>query len=83
MTARPPEHYVHGLEGPGAWVPGRVAEWLNKYGGLNELRMRIRGADAEVDSVLVGLVVAGHGWRASVYGTAPRNVPESAPSRSG
>lgn len=78
-VARPPEHYVHGFDGPGVVVPGRVAAWLNRHGGLNELRRCIRGMDAEVDSVLVALSVAGTAWLSSVHGTTPRNVPEAAP----
>jgi hypothetical protein len=38
-----------------------------------------RGADTEVDYVLIALSVAGLNWRSSVYGTAPRNTPEPAP----
>ncbi len=78
--ARDPRHYVHGLDGAGVVVvPARIAAWLHANLPLDRLRTGVRGADPEVDFVLVALSVAGLNWRSSVYGTAPRNVPESAP----
>ncbi|GAB3349950.1 helix-turn-helix domain-containing protein [Modestobacter lapidis] len=78
--ARDPKHYVHGLDGAGVViVPARVAAWLHQNLPLDRLRSEVRGVDAEVDVVLIGLSVAGLNWRASVHGTVPRNVPEPAP----
>src|SRR4051794_16717822 len=79
QRARPPEAYVHGINGPAAVVPGRVAAWLNARGGLNELRMRIRGEDPEVDAVLVALSVAGTAWLTSACGTGDASAPEVPP----
>jgi excisionase family DNA binding protein len=71
MTARwrPPEHYVH-AGGEVVVVPARVAAWLGRHAQLDRLRTQIRGADAEVDSVLVALAVAGAYWRTSATGSA-------------
>ena len=74
--ARDPRHHVHGVDGAVAIVPGRVAAWLNQQLDLDRLRREIRGADPEVDHVLIALAVAASGWRASVFGTGPRNLPE-------
>ncbi|MEV7264187.1 helix-turn-helix domain-containing protein [Micromonospora aurantiaca] len=60
---RPPESYVHGLNGPTVVVPARVAAWLERHAGLRSLRTTHRGADPEVDSVLVALAVAAAAWR--------------------
>lgn len=64
MTARPPESYVHGIDGPVAVVPGRVAAWLVRRLQLDRVRAEIRGTDPEVDAVLLALTVAGAAWRA-------------------
>ncbi len=80
--ARDPKHYVHGIDGAVVIVPGRVAAWLTQQLGLDRLRSEVRGMDAEVDHVLIGLAVAASDWRASAYGTSPRNTPELAPKSS-
>jgi excisionase family DNA binding protein len=71
---RPPEHYVHG-HGEVVVVPARVAAWLMKYAHLDRLRAQVRGADPEVDSVLVALTVAGMHWRTSATGST--RAPEA------
>ncbi|MGY1778768.1 helix-turn-helix domain-containing protein [Geodermatophilus sp. SYSU D01036] len=77
---RAPEHYVHGLDNAGVvLVPARIAEWLHRHFELDAARKATRGADPEVDSVLVALRIAALNWRSSVYGTSPRNVPETEP----
>ncbi|MBQ1060050.1 helix-turn-helix domain-containing protein [Micromonospora sp. C41] len=81
---RPPETYVHGLEGPSVVVPARVAAWLERYAGLRDLRTAHRGADAEVDAVLVALALAAQMWRqrtgvSSDQGTDQRNQPDQGP----
>ena len=79
QPARDPKHYVHGLDGAGVVIiPARVAAWLHQQLPLDQLRAGVRGTDPEVDFVLIGLSVAALNWRASAYGTAPRNVPEPA-----
>lgn len=78
---RPPEHYVHGADGPVVVVPGRVAAWLERHAGLREIRTRRRGIDPEVDAVLVALAVAAAAWRntaGSPSGTERRNPAEPA-----
>ena len=77
--ARDPKAYVHGIDGPVAIVPARVAAWLTRQANLDRLRREVRGQDAEVDHVLIALAVAASAWRASAYGTHPRNTPEPAP----
>ncbi|MDH6460886.1 excisionase family DNA binding protein [Micromonospora sp. A200] len=79
---RPPAAYVHGLDGPTVVVPARVAAWLERTGNLWELRTRHRGADPEVDSVLVALATAAAIWRqqagiSSDHGTDQRKQPET------
>lgn len=78
MTApwRPPESFVHGVGGPVAIVPGRIAALLHDRFGLGRLRTEIRGQDAELDSVLVALGVAAGAWRTSVTGRKEAVQPE-------
>lgn len=75
---RGPEHFVHG-GGQVVVVPARVAAWLLRHGGVDRLRSQVRGADAEVDAVLVALTVAGQFWRASATGSQVDPEPEAAP----
>ncbi|MDP9442939.1 MAG: helix-turn-helix domain-containing protein [Actinomycetota bacterium] len=74
---RPAEHYVHG-HGEVVVVPARVAAWLTRYAGLERLRAEVRGADAEVDSVLVALALAAFAWRSSATGSGLASAPEVA-----
>lgn len=81
---RPPAAYVHGLDGPAVVVPARVAAWLERYARLRQIRVEHRGADPEVDSVLVALAVAAAAWRqqtgvSSDQGTDQRKQPELGP----
>ena len=69
MTARPPEHLLHGLDGPAVIVSARAAAWLNRHAGLDQFRTEHRGEDAEVDSVLVAFRIAELKWREAVTGT--------------
>jgi excisionase family DNA binding protein len=68
MQARPPEHYLHG-EGTVVIIPARVCSYLNSYAGLREFRLATRGADAEVDAVLIAMSVADGRWRLAATGT--------------
>lgn len=68
---RPAEAYVHGVEGPVAVVPGRVAAWLERAAGLRRLRTEVRGMDPEVDATLVGLAAAAALWRERVGTGSP------------
>ena len=74
--ARPPSAFVHGVDGPVVIVPGRVAAWLGREFRLDRRRIEVRGADAELDSVLVALGVAAAAWRSSALGTDHRNRSE-------
>ncbi|GGR78530.1 hypothetical protein GCM10010169_23380 [Micromonospora fulviviridis] len=81
---RPPAAYVHGLDGPAVVVPARVAAWLERVADLREIRTHHRGADPEVDAVLVALGVAAAAWRqqagiSSDHGTDQRKQPETEP----
>ncbi|WP_461164945.1 helix-turn-helix domain-containing protein [Arthrobacter sp. R4-81] len=73
---RPPESYIHGVAAPIVIVPARVATWLERYAGLNDLRVRARGNDPEVDSVLQALHRAALHWRTTVTGTNQAPAPE-------
>lgn len=66
MTPRPPESYVHGLDGPVVVVPARVATWLLRRAGLEAYHRDHRGLDPQVDAIIVALKVADRTWRASV-----------------
>ncbi|MFE5293003.1 helix-turn-helix domain-containing protein [Isoptericola sp. NPDC056618] len=68
--------YVIGIEGPAVVVPARVAAWLDARANLSALRMKSRGADPEVDDVLLGLRVAALAWRTSATGSAVDPEPE-------
>lgn len=69
-----PEHYLH--DGGVVVVPERVAAWMLRYAGLGRLSAQVRGADAEVDAVLVALATAGQHWRTSVTGSEVAPVSE-------
>ena len=74
--SRPPEHLVHGLDGPIVIVSGRVAAWLNRHAGLDQFRIDHRGEDGEVDSTLVALRLAELKWREAATGTKQAAPPE-------
>lgn len=71
-----PASYVHGADGPVVVVPGRVAAWLERNARLREMHQHSRGADPEVDAVVVGLLLAARAWRASATGSADAVRPE-------
>lgn len=60
----PPEHRVLGLDGPAVVVPGSVAAWLCDNAGLNAMRVRVLGRDAEVDATLMAIRMAAVTWKA-------------------
>jgi hypothetical protein len=74
---RQPAAYVHGVEGPVVVIPARVCAWLERHVQLNEIRIRERGADQEVDAVLVALRLAALTWRTSATGTPVAAKPEA------
>jgi excisionase family DNA binding protein len=74
---RPPEAYIHGVAAPIVILPARVAAWLERHAGLNDLRVRARGADPEVDSVLQALHRASLHWRTTVTGSNQAPAPEA------
>lgn len=67
MPPRPAEHYIH-ADGSVVLVPAKVAHWLGQR-GLDALRVRARGEDAEVDSVLTALRLAALAYGASADGS--------------
>ncbi|MFB9238682.1 helix-turn-helix domain-containing protein [Plantactinospora siamensis] len=78
---RPPESYVHGVDGPAVVVPARVAAWLERAAQLRAVRAQHRGADPEVDAVLVALATAAAAWRTTRHldtghGIEQRKQPE-------
>lgn len=75
----PPERFIHGLDGPTARVPGRVAAWLLSLAALDRIRIEVRGVDPEVDAVLVALRRTAMAWRDTALGTDHRNQPEPVP----
>lgn len=78
---RGPEQYVHG-GGAVVVVPARVASWLLRHAQLDRVRAEVRGADPEVDAVLVALTVSGLHWRTAATGSDVAPEPEvGAPSQ--
>ena len=77
--ARPPAAYVHGVHAPVVIVPARIAAWLERHASLNEVRIRSRGADPEVDAVLAALRLAALTWRTAVTGSTNAPEPELPP----
>lgn len=67
MSGRPPEFYCHGA---GVDVPVRVCALLEHHVDLAGLRQRLRGADPELDAVLVAIHRGALMWRGSVCGTS-------------
>ncbi|MGF6834000.1 hypothetical protein QF015_002175 [Paenarthrobacter sp. TE4293] len=70
--------YVHGVGSPVVVLPGRVCAWLERYAKLNEVRIQNRGADAEVDAVLVAVRLAALAWRDAATGSSVAAKPEAA-----
>jgi hypothetical protein len=79
--SRPPEGYVHGLDGPCVVVPARVAALLVTRAGLAGFHARHRGLDAEVDACIVALKVAAAAWRARHVGSDRGTDPAGAGGR--
>lgn len=76
---RPPTAYVHGVDAPVVVIPARVCAWLERYASLNEVRIRERGADPEVDAVLVAVRLAALTWRTTATGTPVAAKAEADP----
>lgn len=76
---RPPSAYLHGGPIPITVVPARVAAWLERNAGLNQLRIESRGNDPEVDNVLVALHTSALTWRTSVVGSDQASEAEELP----
>lgn len=74
---RPPTAYIHGVGAPVVVIPARVCAWLERYARLNEVRIRERGTDPEVDAVLVALRLAALTWRTTATGTPIAAKPEA------
>lgn len=74
---RPPTAYVHGVDAPVVVIPARVCAWLERHASLNEVRIRERGADPEVDAVLVAVRLAALTWRTTATGTPVAAKPEA------
>lgn len=62
-AAVPAERLVLDVAGPVAVVPGRIAAWLCDEGGLDALRVRVRGQNAEVDQTLLAIRLTAERWR--------------------
>lgn len=78
MVNRPPdpERYLVGGEPRSVVVPARIARFLNRK-ALDRLRIQVRGANRDLDDVLMALLIAGHEYdEAAVSGSAA--VPQIA-----
>lgn len=74
---RPPAAYIHGVDAPVVVIPARVCAWLERHARLNEVRIRERGSDPEVDAVLVALRLAALTWRTAATGSPVAAKPEA------
>jgi excisionase family DNA binding protein len=63
---KPPGWHIVGLGGPSVVVPARVAAWLETRLDLRRIRTDVRGADPELDAVLLDLAVVAQTWRSRV-----------------
>lgn len=77
-VTRPPESYVHGVDGPAVIVPGRVAALLERFADLTRVRVAVRGQDPELDAVLVAMRLVAAKWRATATGSPHPPAPEVA-----
>ncbi len=50
------------IHGPGVFVPARIAAGLERALRLDEYRMRVRGADRQLDEVLLAVHVCALQW---------------------
>lgn len=75
---RSPAAYIHCVGAPVVVIPARVCAWLERHARLNEVRIRERGSDPEVDAVLVALRLAALTWRTTATGTPVAAKPEPA-----
>lgn len=73
-----PERYLL-PEAVGTFVPGRVAALIYKRTDLAQVRTELRGADPEVDAVLMALHIAALKWRGSVGVSDSRKPAEVTP----
>ena len=78
---RGPQVYLHGVDSDGrpcasVIVPSRVAAYLERYAGLDAFRREHRGADCDVDDVLIALHQAALSWRGAATGTRQPAQPE-------
>jgi hypothetical protein len=79
VSARPPEHYLHGFENGNLGVILLTAEnvaRLSRCLDLDHLRPAVRGGDAIVDSILVAFRLAELAWRSSATGITPATKAE-------
>jgi excisionase family DNA binding protein len=80
---KPPGWHIVGLGGPGVVVPGRVAAWLEDRLDLRRVRTDVRGADPEVDAVLLDLAVVALTWRKAVEALPCRGSEQAGPAEAG
>ncbi|MCX5211473.1 helix-turn-helix domain-containing protein [Kitasatospora sp. NBC_00240] len=71
--------HLYGDGGPIVVVPARIAAWLERHAGLDQLRVAQRAGDPEVYDTLLSLHLAALAWRATATGTPVRQEPAPAP----
>lgn len=82
IVIRPAEHLVH--KGTVAVIDARVCSLLNKLVGLDKLRARVRGQDAQLDQALLAIRLAGVSYdESSCSGTRVAAQPEPGPRLQG
>jgi excisionase family DNA binding protein len=80
---KPPGWHIVGLGGPAVVVPGRICAWLEDRLDLRRVRTDVRGADPEVDAVLLDLAVVALTWRKAVEALPCRGSEQAGPTEAG
>ena len=65
---------------PAVLISARTAAWLERYGGMTSLRVRVRGIDPAISAELEQLREAAMSWRGSSTGTEEATKQEPATS---
>ncbi len=65
---------------PAVLISARTAAWLERYGGMTSLRVRVRGIDPAISAELEQLREAAMSWRGSSTGTDEATRQEPATS---
>lgn len=69
---------IVGKDGPAVILDARACAVLERYAGLSDLRVRVRGVDPHISRQLEEVRLAALSWRSSATGTEEASGPEPA-----